>query len=111
MPRPHPPEFRAEAIRLARDLCAEISRTTFSSNPRRVRKTEVTWSSEAILALTDIGRGELLLGQLCRGHRTPFSAPRMSASVVRDDLAVVGGGSASYLGASIEMRGHAAGIP
>ena len=44
MPRPHPPEFRAEAIRLARDLCAEISRTTFSSNPRRVRKTEVTWS-------------------------------------------------------------------
>ena len=24
---------------------------------------------------------------------------------------VVGGGSASYLGASIEMRGHAAGIP
>jgi len=31
--------------------------------------------------------------------------------MVRDDLAVVGGGSASYLGASIEMRGHAAGIP
>jgi hypothetical protein len=24
---------------------------------------------------------------------------------------VVGGGSASYLGASVEMRGHAAGIP
>src|SRR6476659_5380976 len=102
--------MRKSVIHSGSFLWAEISRTTSSSSPRRVRNTEATSSWKPYLYSPT-----LVASSSCGLNRVAAirSPRRLVASQPpdRDDYLVVGGGSASYLGASIEMRGHAAGIP